>query len=202
MKKNRSKEDRYLLSGRNGKVALKLLNDITNILDKYHVNYWLDFGTLLGIIREERLLPWDTDMDISIFEEDKDILKEKVLPAIEQLRCHTHILKFEKDEGIVKKGNIRVFKVHKRWFLFSRPYVRLDIFVMYRNQKHLYWNEFKELHSLPQNLVSEFLMIDFNGKKYRVPKNYDNYLTYHYGDWQIPNPSYNPRQDNKRTLAK
>jgi phosphorylcholine metabolism protein LicD len=72
---------------------------------------------------------------------------------------------------------------------------------MYKYQKDLYWYELGEPHALPQSLVSDFKMIDFNGKKYRVPKDYDTYLTHHYGDWRTPNPDYNSSVDNGRTLA-
>ena len=35
------------------------------------IPYWLEGGTLLGIIRENRLLPWDNDMDISMYKTDQ-----------------------------------------------------------------------------------------------------------------------------------
>lgn len=40
------------------------------LLKKREINYWLDCGTLLGIVRDQNLLPWDTDLDIGIFKQD------------------------------------------------------------------------------------------------------------------------------------
>ena len=195
------KKNKYILDGKNGKIALKLLNEITDILDEHHVKYWLDFGTLLGVVREKRILPWDDDIDISIFEEDEKVMLEKVLPVIKKARYRAYTIRLKEDVGPLKEGDIRSFKIRNNRFFFLRGYVKLDIFIMYKHQKDLYWYELGEPHSLPQNLVSEFQMIDFNGKKYRVPKDYDTYLTHHYGDWRTPNPNYNSSVDNGRTLA-
>lgn len=46
--------------------ALKQLREVCGTLAQYGVNYWVDGGTLLGIVREQRLLPWDDDIDLSI----------------------------------------------------------------------------------------------------------------------------------------
>ncbi len=196
------KKNKYILNGKKGKIALQLLGDVTDILDEYNVKYWLDFGTLLGVIRENRILPWDDDIDISIFEEDEEVVISKVLPRLKKMRYRTYTRRLAENVGPLKKGDVRSFKVRNNRFFFFKGYVKLDIFVMYRHQESIYWYELKEPHALPQKLVQAFEMIDFNGKKYRVPKDHDAYLTYHYGDWRIPNKEYNSSLDNGRTLVK
>jgi phosphorylcholine metabolism protein LicD len=194
------KKNKYVLSGKNGKIALKLLNDVTDVLDKYDVKYWLDFGTLLGIVRENRILPWDDDIDISIFESDIEIMKTKVMPEIKKLRYRGYIRDFSDSVAPLKAGNLRSFKVRNNRLFFLRGYVKLDIFVLYNIDKKLYWVEHGEPHSSPEELLVEFDTIKFNGKDYRIPKDYDKYLTYHYGDWRTPNKDYNSSIDNVRTL--
>jgi len=44
----------------------KQLLEITEILNKNDIFYWIDSGTLLGLVREGKLLPGDLDIDISI----------------------------------------------------------------------------------------------------------------------------------------
>jgi phosphorylcholine metabolism protein LicD len=202
MAKFKPKKNKYVLSGQNGIDALKMLNDVTDILDKYNVKYWLDFGTLLGIVRENRILPWDDDMDISIFEQDFEIMRTKVMPEIKAMRYRDYLRYFNSSIGPFKEGMPRSFKVRTNRLFFFKGYVKLDIFIMYKNDQKYNWLELGELHSLPENLLKEFDYFDFNGKKYRVPKDYDKYLTYHYGDWRVPNENYNSSIDNKRTLAK
>ncbi len=56
------------LTGAIAEKALKMLHDITEIMEANEIPYVLEAGTLLGIVRENRLLPWDNDMDITITE--------------------------------------------------------------------------------------------------------------------------------------
>ena len=53
------------------KTAVKILID-------NNINYWVCHGTLLGIIRDNKLLSWDSDIDFAVWEDEyskEDILK-------------------------------------------------------------------------------------------------------------------------------
>ncbi len=47
-----------------------------NILNNNKIQYWLCHGTLLGIIRDNELIPWDHDIDIAVW--DSNNLKGKL----------------------------------------------------------------------------------------------------------------------------
>jgi phosphorylcholine metabolism protein LicD len=47
------------------------------ILTDNNINYWICHGTLLGIIRENRLLPWDHDIDFAVWNDEHS--KEEIL---------------------------------------------------------------------------------------------------------------------------
>jgi phosphorylcholine metabolism protein LicD len=48
---------------------------VINLLKKSRISYWLCHGTLLGIIRDGNLIPWDHDIDIAVWYK-KDIKKK------------------------------------------------------------------------------------------------------------------------------
>ncbi len=47
-----------------------LMSDLNKILDTLNVVYFIDFGTLLGIIRDNKIMDHDLDMDIGIIPDD------------------------------------------------------------------------------------------------------------------------------------
>lgn len=54
---------------------------IIELLNRYEIPYWLDSGTLLGVIREGKLLEHDKDIDLSMWAEHERKLR-RVLPAV------------------------------------------------------------------------------------------------------------------------
>lgn len=54
---------------------VQLLRIVDNVLRKLQIDYWLDYGTLLGAVRHKGFIPWDDDMDISVVRSDFDYLK-------------------------------------------------------------------------------------------------------------------------------
>jgi len=53
--------------------------DIVKILNKNKILYWICHGTLLGIIRDNNLIPWDHDIDIAVWDSREIKLKIKKL---------------------------------------------------------------------------------------------------------------------------
>lgn len=63
-------------------LEVELLTFIDNICNKHDLDYWLDYGTLLGAKRHEGFVPWDDDIDLGMMRSDFNelfpILKEEV----------------------------------------------------------------------------------------------------------------------------
>ena len=46
------------------------LKKIVSVFEEFDVDYWLEFGTLLGCYRDNRLISWDSDLDFGVFDID------------------------------------------------------------------------------------------------------------------------------------
>ncbi|MBN2782222.1 MAG: LicD family protein, partial [Campylobacterales bacterium] len=47
-------------------ISESLMFDIAQLFNENNINYHIDHGTLLGLIRDSQILPWDIDIDFAI----------------------------------------------------------------------------------------------------------------------------------------
>ncbi len=183
------------LIGENKKYAENLLFEITTVLEKNSIAYCLEGGTLLGIYREDRLLPWDSDVDISILNNElKNI--DLIINELNDKKYRVRIRKFEDDDFIFKKNDIRLIKVRgKKFFGLLKGTVCLEIFVKYVHENNVYWKVGDKTMSAPKTFYDESKKITFLDKKYDIPLKTDEYLTHKYGNWKIPIKNWDALKD-------
>ncbi len=178
------------LEGENYENALAMLKDVTDILEGFGIRYWLECGTLLGVIREGRLLPWDTDIDLYILAEDVPLLR-KAFWKLFFKGYRAKISRMKVDHFPLKKGAPRIAKVRNRDGLFHRGPLLIDIFIKHAPGDGFLYNVLMNknecvVQKAPSEMLAETTLVDFGGKQYPVPAKYDEYLTYRYGDWRTP----------------
>jgi len=193
------------LTGNNLTVAHKILKEVTTALEKRNIWYCLDAGTLLGIIRENRLLPWDNDLDIFVTSDEY----KKVASLRWKFRLRGYwvaIRKYKQDESPLKKGDPRVVKIRNRKYLLFAGPVCLDIFIKKRKGECYYWKEGggqkKIMKSVPTRFFRVVTQKEFDGKKYWIPVSYDEYLTYRYKDWRTPDKEWHYLRDDGAIIDK
>ena len=187
--------------------ALRLLFDTVQLLDEHNIVYHLEGGTLLGLIREGDLLPWDHDLDISIMAVDL-ALAEKVLPSLFAKGHKVSSRSFLSNRYVFKQGEKRILKV-KRWvsylksaIFFKGPKpIALDIFVKYSDESHTYWEANKKVMKVPKSHYLSYETVTFLNYPFKVPNDPKGYLTLKYGDWEVPVKEWNCSQDEGTVIG-
>jgi len=75
--------------------AIEILTDVKNTLEKYSITFWLDCGTLLGAIRDGKMISWDHDIDIGMW--FKDI--NKINEAMEEFKDKGYTIQYRHING-------------------------------------------------------------------------------------------------------
>lgn len=129
----------------------KNLITLIDILTEYKINYWVCHGTLLGIIRDKELIPWDHDIDVGVIENKKNRM---TLPVILKKSGFKQVKKtFLKNDGMlkfIKKGgrevdinfykiNLRNKTAYVRWHIPKNLFMRtVDVLSFAKNYKGNY----------------------------------------------------------------
>ena len=179
--------------------AKKMLADVADILDISGIKYVLEAGTLLGIVRENRLLPWDNDVDITITEKyEKKLLRNRWSFWLKGYRFY--VRRYKRDTGPFKRGQVRIIRIQTRRLIFVKDMSLLDIFIKRPIGDEYYWTvDVKRpvLKATPKHFYDEIKTLEFEGKHYSVPQDTEGYLAYHYGkDWRTPVKTWNFRTDD------
>ena len=86
-------------------LAIKVLKQVKEVFDKHGIDYWLDQGTLLSAVRDEKFIPWDHDIDLSTWQENA----AKITSACWELRDRFNVWFFEyRDEITIEKEGVPV----------------------------------------------------------------------------------------------
>lgn len=65
-------------------VCVELLKFVSNVCKKYGLEWWMDYGNLLGTIRHEDFIPWDDDVDIGMMRNDYNKLNAVIENEIKE----------------------------------------------------------------------------------------------------------------------
>ncbi len=185
------------LTGKYARLGEKALRDVVEILEAENIPYVLEGGTLLGIVRENRLLPWDNDLDLTITRP----YTNKLLGARWKFWLkgyRTRVRKIKNDSEHFKKGDARILKIQTTRFFFFKDVSLMDIFIKDLTGDRYYWtvSEKNVLKSAPRKYYEKFTTFSFNDKLYSIPAEYDAYLQSRYGDWKTPKQTWDFTKDD------
>lgn len=155
-----------------GRAECALL-DLRRTLEAARIEMFLVSGTLLGCIREGRLLSHDKDIDVGIWE---DVPPGDVRAAL-------------RASGLFFLIPSRAPEILRVRHVNGIP---LDLFYHYRQQGDYWHGGVKnKWHNSPFDLVPR----TFLGESFLVPADHDRYLTENYGDWRAPKTDFDSAFD-------
>ena len=122
--------------------AIGVLKDVKKSLDKRNLTYWLDHGTLLGAVRNGKLIPWDDEIDLGTYAKGFPSIKD----FCKELEGKGYIAKFAHDR-------IKVWK--KDWKI---GYINIDLH-LYRLVKGYYVCNYREEKKSALNIFFRYIQI-------------------------------------------
>ena len=194
---------RTKLTGKNHDDAMRLLADVCGALDDAGVKYCLDAGTLLGVIRENRLLPWDNDLDLAIARVEFPKL-DGPIAALREMGYRVRVLNHTREDPPMLLEEVRIVKVSVRRLHIFRG-VQLDIFVKTKTDDTYTWAEGIRRYarkSVPARFHDELGQVEFAGRSYPIPADADGYLTHRYGDWRTPKKDWDHIHDDEALASR
>jgi phosphorylcholine metabolism protein LicD len=188
--------------------AQKVLYDVVSFLESERIDYHLEGGTLLGLVRDGELLPWDHDVDLSISINDAEKFAGRRWKFfLKGYRVSTR--RMIEDIGAFKKGQYRIFKIKRflpsiiKWaFPVAKKFmVVADIFVKASDSHYTYWQARDKIMRVDKKYYSNHEIIEYNGLKLRAPFKYHNYLTDKFGEWKTPVKEWDCGKDEKTVIG-
>jgi hypothetical protein len=193
---------------------IEIFKKAKNILEEHDIDYWIEYGTLLGYIRDKKLIDWDVDVDIAIKENEfKKIIK--LIPHFREIGFNVRF-KWRNSKRITKiiqlyTDNIGV-GYHVDLYEFKtqngKPY-RMEI-----SKNNIFARKISNFRDLIPtcNIVDSVLLIilefcslqktlifpetettitGFYDTTVRIPINAEEHLCFLYGNnWRIPDRGY------------
>lgn len=158
-------------SERNLDDAMSLLVDMREVLKKHKIKYWLNWGMLLGAVRDSDFIPYDTDIDVTVHAEDKEKIWDIVKPEMQKLGC------FVPQKEICCDGD--------SWFIRAGEKIELN-WVTDMGDNYNYSPGRCDL-ACPKRYIDTLDTITFRGETFNIPNNAEKYLELSYGDtWRTP----------------
>ena len=180
---------------RNEKEINYIYNNLINILKKllillkeFNIIYWITSGTLLGCIREQRIIKHDDDIDICILKKDFFKLQNKEV-FIKAKELGIKFTQLNKNYNALNAELIREDNNHNFMCVDIFPYQNINqkYDYIFENYRKLYPNEYyyhEELFPLKKGKLNE-LEVNIPNKSLEIVKRMFG------NDWSIPKITHN-----------
>jgi hypothetical protein len=161
------------------KLLLETFDDVTALLDAHNMRYWVGCGSLLGALRHQDIIPWDTDIDLYVLSED-------IEPIMSLIRTHL----------TPKRLTYSSSPYYSRVCISLTNHNGIDLFVLYPHATddvryfRLYTDALKDhynTYEIPNACLAGTDAAAFAWRQVKIPLHAKALMALVYGDdWQIP----------------
>lgn len=174
---------------------LSILERSLPIFEKYNINYWSSAGTLLGSVREGKIIDWDDDIDLAVIKNDYLQIKDN-----EELHKDLDLvgLTVITSEG---RGENALLKIVNKQENYSKDKIFIDIMCYEKNEDKYILSNLVEKSWWPTSFykIDEVFPLQkgiLNHININIPLKPEKYLERFYGkDWIIPKEVHNHKDE-------
>lgn len=155
----------------NREKAREVLYSVADALEKRGIVFFIDYGTLLGAIREQDFIEHDNDIDLGIFDD----------------LCANYGVLFDIARELLEKG-IRLKAIwDANAISFQAAGVSVDLNIYRKKGDQYIISLYGKKSIYPEKHLDELDEIEFCGRMFKCPRYRDELMTLGYGDtWQTP----------------
>jgi hypothetical protein len=164
--------------------TILLFDSFICLLNKHNIKYWLLAGTLLGSVRNEKMIEWDDDIDIGLDVEDY----WKVRELLDHQNYFAYHAIWRREICVTKPGCPRnVF--HVDMFFIENTDNASYIYSYKINSFTNIW-DIEQRQIFPKNIFKETKDWVYETIPIRIPVKFEEILSLHYGDWKTPQQNW------------
>jgi phosphorylcholine metabolism protein LicD len=177
------------------------INSLAEILKSYRAKWWVDCGSLLGIHRDGKLIPGDSDTDLGMMATDLnpdmvEDMKKGWDNSNSMFYNHKDISKYINDDNYYAVKNIKWAGLRNKnntIVKYKGKEVFADLMLYFPHKKDIFYKFGTGYFRTHSDVVDKLNNKTHRGVQLKFPGNIDKHLENVYGKgWKKPDPEYNP----------
>jgi hypothetical protein len=154
---------------------IRLAAFVDELLARHGILHWLDYGTLLGAVRDGQLIPWDEDVDFGILAADA----EAVRALRREIESAGHRLDLAEYPDVLRIQLSKANQIHVDLFTWHER----DGVLAHGADRTWDWPGMQDRSAFPRAYLEPTEKILLHGRRYPAPSPVDTFLREHrYGD--------------------